>query len=279
MICNAVYDSFDEIPEALRGEFENRNGKYQLKSDAIPGVGPLFNPALAANEQKAVDQAKRKGARIKELEAEIAELTSKMALMDEPGAQILSKADGEVFAKYTALGSVKELETMKDELAVLRSETETFKLKESLATLAKDGSLNPEVLTDWATSADGKGLTFFTKTVETEDKGVKVSKEVPYVKIETVGDNGKVSVTEKELLPFAKEKLPEWKFNALTTVNGKKTEVRSQVPASAPGVKLPDFGSAAATSGGEPATRPVDRFNQQRSAAPNPFAPKTQATK
>lgn len=278
MICNSVYDSFDAIPEALRGEFENVGGKYQLKADAIPGVGQLFNAALAANERKAVDQVKARNTRIQELEAKISGLEDQLAVTNTPGAVTLSQADAKNWDKYTALGSVKDLEAMKEELETLKSEVDEYKLKESLEGLiTEDSGLNSDVLKDWATSSEGEGLTFFAKTVETtDDKGNKTSTTVPYVKIEKLGDKGKLEVTEKELLVHAKESLPAWKYEALTTVNGKKSD--SKPTKTAPvGVVLPNLGKASGKPAGETKTeRPVDKFNSQRETARNPFMPAAQ---
>lgn len=280
MICNSVYDSFDAIPEALRGEFENVGGKYQLKADAIPGVGQLFNSALAANERKAVDQVKARNTRIRELEEKISGLEDQLAVTNTPGAVTLSQSDAKNWDKYTALGSVKDLEDMKSELETLKSTVGEFQLKEALDDLTTgDDALNAEVLKDWATSKEGEGLEFFAKTIEsTDDKGAKVSQTVPYVRIEKTNDKGKIEVVEKELLTHARETLPAWKFEALTaTADPQKVNQRKVTTPVAPGVVLPNLGKATAKPSPDQKTaKPVDTFNSQRDKARNPFMPAAQ---
>lgn len=269
MICQAIYDSFDAIPEALRAEFENKNGKWQLKDDAIPGVGPLFNAAVYANEQRAITQAKNKQTRIEELERQNSDL--KLASAGEPGSVTLTKEDAALWKEYTPLGTPKDLKkkiALVDELQVKVGQVETA---DQIQKVVKDTGLNHEVLTDWAMSPDGKGVSFFTKTSK-DASGKEVV--TAYAKIETDKGGGKVEVSEVELLPFAKEKLPEWKYDALVAAGDKKTTTTTQ-PAAGTGTRLPNLGStrtgAAEGNGGN--ERPVDRFNKARTERPSPFAP------
>jgi len=272
MICQATYDSLDAIPEALRDEFEQVNAKWQLKASAIPGVGPLFNSALAANERKAVDQVKTRNEKIRLLEEEKNNLEDKLATLDVPGHKVLSKEDSELWDKYNALGTPKEIEGKLEQLPTLQQKVAKAESAEMVAKIATAGGVNTEVLSDWASNATG--LTFFTKSVEqTDAKGVKTTVEVPYVKVETI-DGGKTKVEEKELLPFAKETLPEWKYTALTTVNGDAASSSSHgntAPRQVAGVQLPSLGSATTKPAGDKKERAVDKANKERAAKPNPF--------
>jgi hypothetical protein len=281
MICQATYESLESIPEALRDEFQQVNGKWQLKDSAIPGVGPLFNSALAANEQKAVGQVKTRNEKIKALEEELNLANDKLAVLDTPGNKVLSKADAETFEAYTKLGTPTEITSKLQNQTELEKKVTTFETGQALSKVTTanglgDVKLNPEVLTDWLASDASKGIKAFVKTVEsTDSKGAKVSVEVPYVRIEKTVD-GKIEVTEKELLPFAKETLADWKYAALTsgasatadTANGKGKPIKQ---AGGAGVKIPDLGSASRTPTEGDKKRPVDVFNEQRAAKPNAF--------
>ena len=116
MICESQYDSLEAIPETLRGEFEQINGKWQLKQSAIPGVGPLFNSALAANEARAVGQVKTRNEKIRGLEEENNQLKDKLSVLDSPGNKVLSKADADTFDTYTALGTPTEIQKKLEKL-------------------------------------------------------------------------------------------------------------------------------------------------------------------
>lgn len=277
MICQATYDSLEAIPESLREEFHQVNGKWQLKDNAIPGVGQLFNSALAANEAKAVGQVKTRNEKIRQLEEELNATKDKLSVLDVPGHRVLSKEDSELFERYTKLGTPKELETKISEHTQTVQKLQRFETTEVLSKIASasgDVKINPEVLSDWATSPEAQGYKFFVKSVEqTDAKGAKTTVEVPYIRIEKKeGDT--INVSERELIPFAKESLPEWKFAALTTVTetGGAKELAGG-KGSPSGVKLPDLGSTrrAPEAGGEK-KRPVDQFNAQRAARPSPFA-------
>ncbi len=74
----ATFDSLEEIPDKYEGnprdEFETVNGKWQLKADAIPGAGDLFNSGIAANRDRALDQSKAKDTTISGLNTRVREL-------------------------------------------------------------------------------------------------------------------------------------------------------------------------------------------------------------
>lgn len=289
MICNATYENLTDIPDALRDEFENVNGKWQLKASAVPGVGPLFNSALAANEKKAVDQVKNRNDKIRGLEEENSSLKDKLAILDSPGNKVLSKADADTFDAFVALGTPAEIKAKLEKLPQLEGKVTQFETADSLAKVAKanglgDTKLNPEVLTDWLAAPENKGVTVFVKTEERADaKGVKTSVEVPYVRVEALED-GKTKVSEKDLLTFAKEKMKDYQYTALTAgvadaaaAGGKGTKAPVTTGNGA-GLKVPDLGSARQEPGTEgDKKRPVDKFNEQRQARPSPFANKTAA--
>lgn len=269
MICESIYDSLEAIPEELRGEFEQKDGKWQLKADAIPGVGALFNAGLVANERRAVDQVKAKGQRIKDLEAEVLRLGDQAAVLQDPNSVTLSKADADAWKKYTALGTPKDIESKLTEFETVKVTAEKFNLRETLSKLSADVQLNSAVLEDWALSAEGKDLQFTVKEVVGKDPktGQEVTTKVPMVKVQTMSGNKTVE-TEVELLTYAKENLPEWKYAALTSAVEK---LKTTVPVNA--VTMPNLGSATSSPGTPGTVKPVDKFNEARAAKPNPFMP------
>lgn len=258
MICEAVYNSFDEIPDTFKSEFESVNGKWQLKETAIPGVGPLFNAALDANAKKAVEQVKRRNQRIKDLEAELDSANTKLELVDIPGATVLNPDDAKLFEEYTKLGSVKDLQEKLEKFADLENQSKEFTLKESIKTISEKTGLNYDVLIDWALLA--KDVEFTSK--EVQENGKQIIK--PLVKLSSKNDKGEISVTEIDLLEHAKKELPDWKFTALTETS-KVTEK--------PGVKIPVLHSSTTdqANNNEPEST-AEKFNKRRAAAaPNPF--------
>jgi hypothetical protein len=289
MICNATYENLTDIPDALRDEFEQVNGKWQLKASAVPGVGPLFNSALAANEKKAVDQVKNRNDKIRGLEEENSSLKDKLAVLDSPGNKVLSKADADTFDAFVALGTPAEIKAKLEKLPELEGKVTQFETAQSLTQVSKanglgDVKLNPEVLTDWLAAPENKGVTVFVKTEEkTDAKGVKTSVEVPYVRVEALED-GKTKVSEKELLTFAKEKMKEYQYTALvsgaaeTVVTGKGKTTAQTTNGNGSRLQVPDLGSARQEPGNEgDKKRPVDKFNEARAARPSPFANRTAA--
>lgn len=283
MICNPSYDSFDSIPEALRDEFEQVDGKWSLKPDAIPGVGAHFNKALADNEKKAVGQVKTRNERIKALEAEVAAVEEQRdAAKDElitykqPGAKVLSKEDAENFDSYIKLGTPKDIEAKITKATQLESEVTGLKTSQTFTEIATKAKLNPEVLTDWVGSAEIDGVDFYMKSITAKDPktGKDETQEVPYVRYDA-DEGGKKITREKELLEFAKEKMPAWKYQALTNATPAAEPQKKQNG----GVQMPNLGSAASAAAAptDSTARPVDRYNAERAAKASPFAPRTPA--
>lgn len=277
MICQAIYDNLESIPEALRDEFEQVDGKWRLKETAVPGVGPLFNAALAANEKKAVGQVKTRNERIQALEAEKTVLeTERDDARDElstykmPGGRVLSKEDAELFDSYTKLGTPKDLETKLGEFETLQTTVTNLERSTTVAAIAAKANVNAEVLTDWAGTPEAQGVEFFLKTVTTKEAGKDVTNEVPFARYEK-DEAGKKITVEENLMEFAKTRMPEWKFNALTAV---VADDKDKNKTATTGVRLPALGSAAAPAApAKDGERPVDRFNAARSAGNNPLRP------
>lgn len=284
MIVNATYDSLDAIPEkfegSIRDEFHQVNGKWVLKDDAVPGVGPLFNAGLYANEQRALTQYKTTKTRADNLETEVGQLKDRLAISDQPGTVILSPQDAKIWEKYQKLGTPNEVEKKLNELPTLQEKVTRFETETAMSKLVEQVQLNSEVLSDIIATSPNK-LEVFVKEVDAIDaKGNAVKVPTAYVKVESTVD-GKAFLEEKELIPYVKETQPQWKAEALIAakVDEKgKPVTKPAAPVTKPpaGVRLPNLGSTNQTvAKTEEAERPVDRFNKRRESQPNPFTSKT----
>ncbi len=277
MICQATYDSVDEIPDAFKDEFESKKGKWVLKESAVPGAGPLFNPGLAENAEKSLKQVKIRNERITALETEVTRLQDKVDGLNVGDSEIFSKKDAETFKELTALGTPKEIKARLDEQVELKDKVTKFETESSLTAVVTSLDeigikLNKDVLVDWLSSPEAEGVNIVLKETEVIDaKGVKTKTVVPYASVEQEV-RGKIQVTERELLPFAEESLPAWKYQALTAGT---SEDNKQTPVK--GVRLPDLQSAERKPKAEEKKRPVDIFNEQRANKPNPFTKQGQS--
>lgn len=292
MICESSYDSLDQIPEALRDEFEKKGSKYVLKADAIPGVGDLFNAGIAANRDRALKQLKTATeVTIPGLNSKISELETNQPDSLAPGSVVLSPDDAKAWKRFNELGTVKEVEEKVKKFPELEKEVATTALAASLAAF-KDLGLNNDVLTDWLSNTPG--LTAFLKDGKVLDaKGNQVDGKIPMLKVETPDGNNKIKVEEVALMTYAKEKLPDWKYTALTTPpaaaqGGAQTQqptfqqpVIGQQPQTG-GVFLPNQSSAATGNGGGGSGEKKNyaaQFNEERSkAGANPFVTQPAAT-
>ena len=269
MICSAEYDSFDAIPEAFRPDFENKDGKWKMKPDAIPGAAAVFQPALYANEQRAVGQVKTRNTRIQELESEVELLKNSQATQNEPGAVVLNAKDAATWNELSTMGTPKELKAKLTRAQELEMAERERQIADGAAAVTAAG-LNSEPLADWAKV--NQGHTFSVKETAVDGKPVKVA----MVKVEAEVD-GKIKVEEHELLTYAKDKMPGYMYDALTTApDGTKQKPAPQAQQqSGGGVRMPNMGKSAAADEGRPKAdkKPVENFNEARAAKPNPFMP------
>lgn len=264
MICQATYDSLDQIPEAFRGEFEQKNGKWCLKADAIPGAAELLNPGLAENRDRALDQYKSELTKSQALQTELNQARSELSGLKQPGSTILSGEDAKAWQRYVKLGAVKDLETIAQQYPKLVAQVEGSKRIQHLQQIAQDTGLNFEVLKDWANMESAQNIEFFTK--EIDENGQKVKKLFGKRSNEV---NGKTEVTEHSFDELAGS-LPSYMRTALETSGEEKKENQA---APQKGVKVPVLGSTKQAAPGQPEERPVDKFNKERATRPNPLRP------
>lgn len=273
MLFNATYDTFEAIPEAYRTEFESVNGKWQLKQDAIPGAAELLNPGLEANRNRAMDQLKAAEQQRDAFQLRVTELEKNSITVQQPGSKVLSPEDAKMFDAYTQLGSVKDVKARIEKLPTLEKQLNDYKLSEQLKSVSEAGGLNHGVLTEWAQNpGENTTLSFFVKEETVDGKPVKTG----YVKKEVKDSSGKVTETEHELIPLAKESLADWKFEALqkSSNGGGNSSQTTQTTQQSGGVRMPKVGSATEKTGQQTEVkRAVDVFNQERTQVPSPFQP------
>lgn len=275
-ICQATYDSLEAIPEALRGEFENKNGKWVIKADAVPGAAEVLNPGLAANRDRALDQYTREQQRATKLEGDLAQAQSELNNMRAPGSRILGSDDAKAYDGYVALGSVKDVKKIVDEHPKLVAQVEGVKLEGSLQKIAEEAGINFEVLKDWAKMDSAKNLEFFTKEVEIDnpDKaGEKIKvKQLAAKRSDEV--NGKTEITEVSFDDLASA-LPSYMKDALTkTETGDESDKGKSAIQQGKGVRIPNLSSTQnTTTAKDTDKRPVDQFNKEREAKVNPLMP------
>lgn len=284
MICEAIYTSLEAIPEALRDEFEQVDGKWQLKSTAVPGVGQLFNRSLAANEKKAVDQVKKRNQKISDLEAEVTRLTTELEtakdeadVVKAPGSKVLSKEDAESFDTYVKLGTPKDIQAKVEKLDSLTQELNQLRTSKTVAEIAAAANLNPEVLEDFLISDKGRGIQLETEDVTVRENGKDTITKKVVARV-TKDENGKIIESKVDFLEVAKERMAGYQFEALTKgaqpdAQGKVASNNNNQQQPQTGVRLPNLGSAnqhQPSSGGDGKSW-AEKFNEERANKPNPL--------
>ncbi len=293
--CDVTYPSFDKIPDFARADFEQAaDGTWRMKQDAITGAAEHFNAGLAANrdrfkQQKEAAEAARDAANTRANTAE-----SSLANITGNGGRIISKEDAEAFENYRKLGDWKTLETQLNQAKTDSLELQNLKGEKGNKELAEKAGLNYQPINDWLTRPTEAGVSYepFTKDVEREveeiqnGQTVKVKKTVPVAFLrKTVDNNGTKTQSEVELLVEAKEKLPVYQYEAIIAKqadnqNGavNQTGDNGGGQSTQSSVVLPMLGGGSGGNGGsggiQQPTTPAAKFQAERDAVPNPFAPK-----
>lgn len=282
MICESSYDSKDKIPTQFVDEFENVNGKWVLKSDAIPGAAELLNPGLASNRDSIRGELVTAKREKDEATRRADGLERELAASKQPGGRVLSEADAKSFDNFTKLGTYADVKKKIDEHKVFAEKIQSYDLEKAVSEVATAAGLNPEVLRDWALHpTEGDGLQFFLKDETIKDaKGAETVVKKAYVKVSKKnGDSTEVS--EHPIDTVATERLPKFKQEALKTQASTDDKGKSSQPVlNGGGIRVPDSSSASSSkgSGGEGGERLADRYNKQRTSGVNPFATPAAAT-
>lgn len=299
--CNVTYPSFDAIPEFARNDFEQQtDGSWKMKQDAITGAAEHFNAGLAANRDRALQQLKDANTARDAANQRANAAESSLANITGNGGRIISKEDAEAFENYRKLGDWKTVQAKIEKADTTERELVSLKGEKGNKEFAEKAGLNFQPLNDWL-SRPPAGVTYepFTRDMEREveevqnGQTVKVKKTVPVAFLKkTVDNNGTKTQSEVELLTEAKSALPDYIYTALTAKSSGDQQGGAQdqnnnggggsttAQPATNGVVLPMLGGGA-SNGAQPTggvnnanLPPAQRFQAERDAAPNPFAPK-----
>lgn len=128
-----IYNTLDEVPEALREHYKKSDGRY------VPDLSE-DHPVLVHNKTLLTEKSTAT-ARAKELEADIAATSEKSI---PRGHTAVPKADAELLDKYKAHGTPDEVGAKLAEHKTLAEELTTRKRNDSLRQLSKDLGLNED---------------------------------------------------------------------------------------------------------------------------------------
>lgn len=166
-----IYNTLEEVPEALRSEYIKSDGKY------VPHLSD-DHPVLVHNKSLLGEKATAT-ARVKELEADIAAASEKSI---PRGHVAIPKADADLLSKYKEHGTPDEVATKLTQAKTDAEQIATNKRSESLRQVAKALSYNEDAFTrlpslpDFISkpAKDGKSVEWFAQVKD--DKGVITEK-------------------------------------------------------------------------------------------------------
>jgi hypothetical protein len=122
-----IYNSLEEVPEALRGEYKKSDGRYVPDlSDDHPVL--VHNKTLLAEKSTAT-------AKVKELEADIE--ASKSSTLQRGHVQV-PKADATLLDEYKALGVPADVKVKLTEHETLKGDAEKRSKEDKLVLVAKE---------------------------------------------------------------------------------------------------------------------------------------------
>lgn len=165
-----IYNTLDEVPEALREHYIKSDGRYvpQLSDD---------HPVLTHNKTLLSEKATAT-AKVKELEADIAAASEKSL---PHGHVAVKKADAALLDQYKAHGTPDEVSTKLTEHKSLSEEVAKSKRDQSLRQLAKDHGYNEDAfirlpgLPEFTSRAGKDGKTEWFAQIK-DEKGVITEK-------------------------------------------------------------------------------------------------------
>lgn len=238
-----IYNTLDEVPEALREHYVKSDGKYvpQLSDD---------HPVLTHNKTLLSEKATAT-AKVRELEADIAAASEKSV---PRGHIAVPKADADLLDKYKAHGTPDEVGTKLTEHKTLSEESVQRKRTDSLRQLAKDHGYNEDAfirlpgLPEFTSRAGKDGKTEWFAQLK-DEKGV---------------------ITEKPAKEFVESSDDIKPFMPSLTQRGQGVQVPGSVMVTAPTTGDPfawakEFGKNYSETNA-PTTNLAEAFNSRRSA-------------
>jgi len=166
-----IYNTLDEVPEALREHYVKSDGKYvpQLSDD---------HPVLVHNKTLLTEKANATN-KVRELEADIAAASEKSV---PRGHVAVPKADADLLSKYKEHGTPDEVTTKLTEHGTMKADLDKRKRDDSLRQASKALGFNEEAfirlpnLPEFISKSgkDGKTVEWFAQVKD--DKGVITEK-------------------------------------------------------------------------------------------------------
>lgn len=279
MLLQAIYDSFEAIPEFARAEYEQKNGKWALKQDAIQGGGEHLNSGLAANRDALRTEKEQAQARAQQAEQRAQTAEAEVSRLKSPGTFILSGDDKKSFDAYVALGDVKTVKAKIEEHGALKARVTQIEKSESLRAVADAAKVNFDVLNDQLAMPGRENLSVAVEDVTVKDAAGKDVLTKQAVMLVNVTENGVVKQNKFALADYVKTNWPGYVAEALA----KPAQAGNQTPSPQPGQPVISANPiitfpvvASSNQQQQPAFDPqkiAEQFNAQRNARPNPLDP------
>jgi hypothetical protein len=151
MALKPVVDSLDTVPEALRGEYTEKEGKFHLQ---VEDAEKVFASEVIKNRDTILTEKKKLQQQLQEIEAKYKDVNleeiQKMKQEAEDREQQKLKSEGkidEILNKWKADQEKRELD-WKAQLSAAHAELDTFKVDAHLRKAAEKGGIIPDLIDD-----------------------------------------------------------------------------------------------------------------------------------
>lgn len=279
MLLQAIYDSFDAIPEFARAEYEQKNGKWALKQDAIQGGGEHLNSGLAANRDALRAEKEQAQARAQQAEQRAQTAEAEVSRLKSPGTFILSADDKKSFDAYVALGDVKTVKAKIEEHGTLKARVTQIEKSEALRAVADAAKVNFDVLNDQLAMPGRENLSVAVEDVAGKDAAGKDVVAKQAFMLVNVTENGVIKQNKFPLADYVKTNWPGYVAEALAKpaqANQQSYIQQNGQPVISPTPVMTFPPVAPSNQQQQPAFDPLkiaEQFNAQRNARPNPLDP------
>lgn len=279
MLLQAIYDSFEAIPEFARAEYEQKNGKWALKQDAIQGGAEHLNSGLAANRDALRTEKEQLQARAQQADHRAQTAEAEVSRLKSPGTFILSADDKKSFDAYVALGDVKTVKAKIEEHGTLKVRVSQIEKSEALRAVADAAKVNFDVLNDQLAMPGRENLSVAVEDVTVKDAAGKDVLTKQAVMLVNVTENGVLKQNKFPLADYVKANWPGYVAEALAKpaqIAGQTPNPQAGQPVISPSPMMTFPVVAQSAQNQQPAFDPnkiAEQFNAQRNARPNPLEP------
>lgn len=283
MLLQAIYDSFESIPEFARAEYEQKNGKWHLKQDAIQGGAEHLNPGLAANRDALRTEKETAAQRATAAEQRANQAEAELSRYKSPGTVILSAEDAKSWKAYTELGDIKTVKAMVSEYPTLKGQITQAEKEKALQAAAQAAGVSFDVLNDQLKMPGREKLKVVVKDMTTQNaQGQPQTVKQAFMVVPTQAEGGAIQLTEQPLIEYAKNNWPSYVVSALQAQQQTPAQPQPTLPINtAQPIVNPPAVPAVPPTGPSPTAplNPADpyalaqKFNAARDTRPNPLNP------